>query len=167
MPMESAERPAETRQRGGVLFRTSGARTLFIPIDVALEVAALSAVTEIAGMCAPAIGIALAEGRVVTVLAVGDAGERGAAPAERYRSGQDWPVPGSDRAVLCDLGGEVVALTGGEVLATGFFDAEEAGDGVVWRGEHVPRLDVRALYARAEAAIWAARAARHREEIMP
>ena len=75
-----------------------------------------------------------------------------------YRAGEDWPLPGSDRAVLCDVGGLSVAVTGGSILATGLFEASPDGDGILWRGEHVPLLDVRDLYAHAEAAIWAARA---------
>ena len=39
--------------------------------------------------------------------------------------------------------------------------------GVLWRGEPVPTLDVRALYARAETAIWADRAAASRRSEPP
>jgi hypothetical protein len=153
-------------QRGGVLLRlpetpnVAPERMLFVPADVATRLGPLSTVTEIAGVRDPALGIALTDGRVVTVLAL--AGERSRAEeprggAREGRAYRERPVPGSDRAVFCDLDGEIVALTGGEVVATGLFEPDE-GDGVLWRGERVPRLDVRALYAQAEAAIWAARA---------
>jgi hypothetical protein len=145
--------------RGGLLYRTAGRpgaadeRLGWVPGDVVVRVTTLSAVTPVPGVRAPAAGIALAEGEVVTVLRVGDGG----APATVDEDG--WPTPGADRAVLCDLGGERVALTGGTVVATGSFEEDAGLGGVVWRGRRAPELDVRALYARAEAATWAARAA--------
>src|SRR4051794_4275153 len=124
---------AAASQRGGVLLRLAaskrlhredvdppsarGPRLIFVPADVATKVSALSAITKVFGVREPALGIALAEGRVVTVLALGDNAEARCAAARdvRFRPGEDWPVPGSDRAVLCDLDGETVALVGGEV----------------------------------------------------
>src|SRR5262249_24022286 len=111
---------AGSKQRGGVLLRLPATRTgvaarmLFVPADVATRLSALSTVTHIAGVRDPALGIALAEGRVVTVLALAD--EAAKAEEPRGREGRarfaiDRPVPGSDRAVLCDLDGEIVALT--------------------------------------------------------
>jgi hypothetical protein len=76
-------------------------------------------------------------------------------------------VPGSDRAVLCVIGSVRVALIGGTVVATGTFDTLADGAGVLWRGEPVPTLDVRALYARAETAIWADRAVSSRPSAPP
>jgi hypothetical protein len=147
--------------RGGILYRTIAAGEdvlLFVPAEVVVRVTTLSARTPVLGARAPAVGIAMAEGEVVTVLEVGDGARRG---SERPPSGEDWPLPGSDNAILCDLGGERVALTGGTVLATGLFEAAGThGDaGVSFRGRTAAALDVRAVYARAEAAIWAARAA--------
>jgi hypothetical protein len=143
-------------ERGGVLLRFAGgdggAALAFISADVASRLVTLGAVTRVPGARPPVAGIALAEGAVVTVLEIG----RATPPS--YRPGDDWVVPGSDRAVLCDLGGHGVAITGGTVLTTGVFDADPEGDGVIWRGEAVPVLDVRALYAQAEAALWAERA---------
>ena len=54
----------------------------------------------------------------------------------------------------CQLGGIEVALTGATVVATGVFDRAPDDEGVLWRSEVVPILDVRALYAEAEAATW-------------
>jgi hypothetical protein len=146
-------------ERGGVLLRFAagedGAALAFIPAGVARRLAALTALTPVPGVPPPAVGIALAEGAVVTVLSLGG-GPASSAPG--HEPDDEWPVPGSDRAVLCDLGGLGVAITGGTVLATGVFDAVPDEDGVLWRGEPVPVLDVRALYAQAEAAIWAERA---------
>jgi hypothetical protein len=171
-------------ERGGVLLRLGdGDDALgFVPAAVARRLTSLSSLTPVPGTRPPVAGIALADGTVVTVLRIGrgDAGGVGvrgsrssvapvapgpagatAAPASRpvYQPGEDWLVPGSNRAVLCHLGGFEVALTGATVVATGVFDAAPVGEGVVWRNASVPLLDVRALYAQAEAATWAGRAA--------
>jgi hypothetical protein len=169
------------RERGGVLVRYCEAaweaasapggalplpappvpRLAFIPADVALRITALTALTGVRGMELPASGIALAEGEVVTVLRLGLQREALPAPGP-YEPGADWPLSsGPNGAVLCSVAGQRVAVTGATVVATGLFDAAGAGGegaGVLWRGERVPELDVRALYARAEAAIWAGRA---------
>jgi hypothetical protein len=143
-------------ERGGVLLRYAGgggrSALGFVPADVAARLVSLSSLTPVPGARPPALGIALAEGAVVTVLEVG----RGVAQGDP--DGDEWPVPGADRALLCRVGGLDLALTGGVVLATGVFDATSQG-GVFWRGEPVPALDVAALYAQAEAASWAERAA--------
>jgi len=152
--------PSVRGERGGVLLRyceAEGRTALgFIPAEIASRLVALSSLTEVPGTRPPAKGIALADGEVVTVLELGKP-PPGGMKAPSYRPGEDWPVPGSDRAVLCLLGGQEVAITGGVVLATGLFDASETDDGIVFHGELVRTLDMRALYARAEAAIWAER----------
>ena len=148
----------EIYERGGVLLRyADGAASAlgFVPADVASRLCALTAVVPVPGARLPVLGIALADGAVVTVLRVGT----GAAPAPGYAPDEAWPVPGAGRAVVCRLDGLEVALKGGTVLATGVFDAAPVGEGVLWRGEIVPVLDVRALYAQAEAVVWADRAA--------
>lgn len=147
------------KERGGVLLRvTRGDGELalgFIPAEVAIRLAALSSLTPVPGAPSPVAGIALADGAVVTVLELGEsiAGAGGAKPS--YDSGEDWIVPGADRAVLCHLGGFDVALTGATVLATGVFEVAPECDDVLWQGEVVPVIDVRALYAQADAAMWA------------
>jgi hypothetical protein len=97
----------------------------------------------------PVLGVAVADGKVVTVLALGDA------TADR----------GRQEVLVCDLSGEAIAVAGARALASGVFeDAHGAtpgvGAAVVWDAERVPVLDLRALYANAEAATWAARAER-------
>jgi len=145
------------RERGGLVIRSGGPRgpLLFIPADVALRQTALSALTAVPGARPPARGIALADGELVTVLEL-PAPDQHEAQGEDP-SGDERPLPGADRAVLCVLGGLHVALIGGTVLATGMF--EEAEDGVLFRSERARTLDVRALYAQAESAIWKERAA--------
>jgi hypothetical protein len=164
---EGASSPAD---RGGVLLSyqddDDSPALVFIPASVASRLTALTCVIDVPGAKPPARGLALADGEVITVLELGKrATASGAAPL--YLPGAEWPVPGSDRAVLCVLGSVRVALTGGTVVATGVFDPLEGGGGVLWRGEPVPTLDVRALYARAETAIWADRAVSSRPSAPP
>jgi hypothetical protein len=159
----SRDGAAPTGDRGGVLLSyqddDDSPTLVFIPASVASRLTALTCMIDVPGARPPARGLALADGEVITVLELGKrANTRPSAPSLPYLPGAEWPVPGSDRAVLCVLGSVRVALTGGTVVATGVFDPLEGGGGVLWRGEAVPTLDVRALYARAETAIWAERA---------
>lgn len=158
----------------------SGHGLVFLDASVALRVVELSRPIHVvtpdasgeaarlardAGPRPPPVGVALAEGRIVTVLVLCDADEPGAPrdDAPDDVSAQDR-LPGSDRAVMCELGAEQVAVWGGRVVTTGAFDV--AGPGAVrWQGRAVPVLDVSSLYARAEAAIWAARAMRREQEV--
>jgi hypothetical protein len=160
--------------RGGVLLSYQDEddvpALVFIPASVASRLTALTCVIDVPGAKPPARGLALADGEVITVLEIGKRSVAIANASEAlptYRPGADWPVPGSDRAVLCVVGSVRVALTGGTVVATGVFDPLDGGGGVLWRGEPVPTLDVRALYARAETAIWADRAVSSRPSAPP
>ena len=115
----------EDQDRGGVLVRFAEGATraplVFIPALVARRLTALTSLTEVPGVPLPVAGIALADGAVVTVLALS-----GSVPPA-YTATDDWPVPGADRAILCDLGGLSVAVTGGLVLATGWFEPGPEG----------------------------------------
>ena len=154
---------------GGVLlaYRDDDDRPalVFLSASVASRLTPLTCVIDVPGARPPMRGLALADGVVVTVLALGKPAAA-STPPPPYLPDADWPVPGSDRAVLCVLGSVRVALTGATVVATGVFDPIEGG-GVLWRGEPVPALDVRALYARAETAIWADRAVSSRPSAPP
>lgn len=144
--------------RGGLLLRFEGGAEAsmlgFVPAAVATRVAALGALVPVPGAPPPVLGIALAEGAVVTVLRLG---ERDAAPASMELD-EGWPTPGARRAVICRVGAVDLALTGGVVVHAGVFDAAPEGEGILWRGQMVPVLDVGILYQQAESAIWAARA---------
>lgn len=148
----------QPRERGGVLLRFADGDDApvlgFIPETIAARLAALGSIVPVPGAAPPVLGIALVEGAVMTVMRIGDADP---GPVGHYPE-DDWPVPGARRAIVCRVGGIDVALTGGAVVATGLFDSAPGGDGIVWRGQMVPALDVRALYAQAEAATWTERA---------
>ncbi|MEP7127015.1 MAG: hypothetical protein ABJE95_39145 [Byssovorax sp.] len=185
----SREAAAPLADHGGVLLsyvdEDDSPTLVFIPATVASRLTALTCMIDVPGARPPARGLALADGEVITVLELGKRPSTAAAgstststststsipipipPPAPYLAGAEWPVPGSDRAVLCLLGSVRVALIGGTVVATGVFDPLDGGGGVLWRGEEVPTLDVRALYARAETAIWAERAVSSRPSAPP
>ena len=125
-------------ERGGLVMN-SASGPVFVPAAVASQVVQLGAITSVPGLPAPALGVALAEGRVVVVISIGVPGERSTGPA-----------------IVCDVDGEAVAFVGGAMLAVGAFEAD--GTGVRHGGAHVPELDARGLYAELEGTLWAARA---------
>lgn len=158
--MTSPNESQRARQRGGIVLRygvdsEDGFEIdfAFVPADVAARVVEIGAITPVPGAHPPVRGVALVGVEVVTVLALGDHVDE---PRTSYEPAADWPLPGADRAVLCHVGPQRVALVGATIVATGLFDV--VGDAVAWRNALVPTLDVRALYAQAEAAIWAGRA---------
>jgi len=127
---------------------TSPSGLVFLDSSIVLHVVELTCPIQIVSARPPHTGVALSDGRVLTVLMLvnPDAVPRRVS------------FPGADRAVLCELSGERVALKGGEVIATGLFPPNRDDTGILWEDESVPELDLRALHAQAEAAIWAARA---------
>ncbi|HVK71351.1 MAG TPA: chemotaxis protein CheW [Polyangium sp.] len=136
-------------RRGGVLVRVSVAkdgRFVLVPAEVVRGVFVLPSITPVEGLRKPAAGVALANGEVVTVLCIDEEGLSPSSQNERTT------------AVLCDLGGEPVAIVGRAVESSGLF--EEARDGFVRAGEtDAAILDVAALRREAEEAIWTARTA--------
>ena len=143
-PGETDGRETGGREAGFVYALDGGIR-VFVPAEGALRITSLGPVAELDGLSPPAIGIALADGEVVIVLR----------PEAAERSSRGL------HALLCDVGGERFALIGGEVVASGAFARAEGG-AVLHEGALVPRLDLRSLHVRAEAATLAARVARRR-----
>ena len=116
-------------QRGGLLLRVDG-ELRFVPGTVAVSVAPAGRVTAVPGAPPDLLGIAMHEGAVVPVVAIGAA--RG-------------------DMVVCQHAGELVALVGGEVVRTGRFESvAERADMVLVDGERVKQLDLTAVYARVQ-----------------
>lgn len=134
-----------TAGRGGIVVETDRGLA-FVDASFAQRIATVTAIARVPGAVAPTLGLAVSDGQVVTVLSLA------AGVVAR----------GRQAIVICDLSGEQVGLAGGRVVATGVFEAD--GDGVRHHGSTVPAIDVRALYAHAEAAVWAARAERRERE---
>jgi chemotaxis signal transduction protein len=118
-----------TPRLGGLLLRVDGALR-FAPATVALRVVEPPRVTVVPGAPPALLGVALHEGLVVPVVAIGSA--RG-------------------DMVVCQHAGELVGLVGAEVVRTGSF-ARAAGslDRVEHEGKSVEPLDVGAIYAQVQ-----------------
>jgi hypothetical protein len=130
----------QSAARGGLVIHSRlGVR--FVPAEIAASVTWLAGVVPVPGLVPPAVGIAVADDRVATVISIGE-------------------EPGTE-AIVCEVDGGWVALTGARVLATGRFDgASDGSDCVRWDGEVIEPIDLRGLMIAAETAIWRARGMR-------
>jgi hypothetical protein len=116
-------------RRGGVALRIDG-ELRFVPAPLAVRVAPAPRVTAVPGAPAELLGIAVHEGAVIPVIAVGVA---------------------RTEMVVCQHAGELLGLVGGEVVGTGSFGVvEDRPDLVVVGGARARPLDVAALYARVQ-----------------
>jgi hypothetical protein len=122
-------------KRGGVLLRIDGALH-FVPASVALAISPAPPVTRVPGAPEHLLGVALHEGEVVPVIAIGE--ERGA-------------------MLVCSYLGEKLALTGARIEGTGLYEPETEGDAVRHGDETARSLDIAALYARVQGEGWAGR----------
>jgi formylmethanofuran dehydrogenase subunit C len=115
--------------RGGLVLRVDG-ELRFLPATLAAQVAPAPRVTAVPGAPADLLGIAMHEGTIVPVVAIGAA--RG-------------------DMVVCQYAGELVGLLGGEVVRAGRFEPVLGrADLVHVEGELARQLDVGALYARVQ-----------------
>lgn len=122
-------RPPSSRpgRRGGVLVRVESV-FCFVPASVALRVAPSPRVTSFPGAPPELVGVALYEGQIVPVIAIGSA---------------------RDEMVVCQHAGELVGLVGGEVVHTGSFDLVPGrADCVVYDGQHAQMIDLTAIDSR-------------------
>lgn len=125
--------------RGGLVLRVDG-ELRFLHGSVAVRVAAVPRVTSVPGAPPELLGIAMHEGAIVPVVAIG---------------------AGRDAMVVCRHGGELLGLVGGEVVRSGRFpQAPDRPDAVLVDGESARALDVTALYARVQSGGRPARNAR-------
>ncbi len=115
--------------RGGLLLRADG-EVFFVPASIALRVAPWPRITPVPGSPPGLFGMAMHEGAVIPVLAIGDA---------------------RAEMVVVQHAGEVVGLVGAEVVRTGTFAvATGRADSVVHEEQPVRPLDVAAIYARVQ-----------------
>jgi hypothetical protein len=119
----------ESCKLGGLVLRVDGALK-FLPAAVALRVAPPPRVTPVPGAPAELVGVAMHEGAIVPVLAIG-------------------PTRGD--MIVCEHEGELVGLVGGEVVGTGSFAVlSDLPEAVEHDGQPAERLDVTAIYARVQ-----------------
>ncbi len=98
--MTTAGETGDAKQ-GGLLLRVNG-ELQSLSTSVVVRVVALPPVTAVPGSPPDLLGIALHEGVIVPVIAIG---------------------PTRDALVICEHAGELVGLVGGEVVEAGTFDA--------------------------------------------
>ncbi len=125
--------------RGGLVLRVDG-ELRFLPAALAARVAPAPRITAVPGAPPDLLGIAMHEGTIVPVVAIGSA---------------------RAEMVVCQHAGELVGLLGGEVVRAGRFEAVEGrADLVQVDDERARQLDVGALYARVQTGGRPARAVR-------
>lgn len=134
---------------GGVVFRVGDAR-YFLPAAVACKVLPMPGVARVPGAPADLVGVALVEGEMVPVVAVGDLDGRGS----RRPPTTSRPRADNRPMLVCVVLGERVGLVGLEILATGFFAPAEP-EGVMHDNALVPLFDVGAVVARLREGRWA------------
>ena len=123
-------------KRGGVLLRV-GETLYFVPATVALTLAPAPQVARVPGAPSGLLGIALQDGDVLPVMAIG--AERG-------------PM------LVCSYLGEKIGLVGGVVVGTGLFEVDpEAVDAVRFGVERARSLDLASIYAGVQGEGWAGR----------
>jgi hypothetical protein len=117
----------DTDARRGVLLRIDGS-LCFIPASIAVRVAPPPRLSPVPGAPPDLLGIALYDGMVIPVIAIG---------------------PGRSEMMICQHGGELLGLVGGEVVKTGSFgSAPDRPDLVEHEGHPAASLDLPAIYAR-------------------
>src|SRR5579862_2015850 len=94
----------DRRRRGGLVLRIDGALS-FVPSSVAVHVAPPPRVTPMPGAPPELLGVAFHAGVILPVVSVG---------ATRREM------------VVCQYGGELVGVVGGEVVKSGWFDIDAA-----------------------------------------
>jgi chemotaxis signal transduction protein len=133
---------------GGVVFRV-GEELFFLPATIASKVLPMPGVARVPGAPAELVGVALVEGEMVPVVAIGELEGRGSRRPKGSRR-----RPDSRPMLVCSYLGERVGLVGLEMLASGSFDVDDA-DHVVHGGVPAPRFDVAAVIDRLREGRWA------------
>jgi hypothetical protein len=114
-------------RRGGVLLRVDDA-LFFVPASAALRVAPPPRVTTVPGAPPELLGVALYEGVIVPVIAIGSARRE---------------------MLVCQHAGELIGLVGGQVVQTGTFDVVAGrADRVIHEGKPAHSVDLTAIYGR-------------------
>jgi hypothetical protein len=131
----ASERPA-TPTVPGLVLRVDG-ELRFVPAAIAVRIAPPPKVTPLPGAPPELVGVALHEGTVVPVVAIG---------------------LGRGSMLICVHDGELVGVVGGEVVRAGSFCVSaDRPDVVDYEGRGVPALDIAAICARVQSSAGAGR----------
>lgn len=143
---------------GGVLFRVAE-QLYFLPATIASKVLPMPGVARVPGAPAELVGVALVEGEMVPVVAIGDLDARTSRrPPSRPREGAG-PLAERSRTdnrpmLVCTYLGERVGLVGLEIVATGRFDSSDPSK-IEHAGAHAALFDVGAVFSRLREHRWA------------
>lgn len=134
---------------GGVVFRVADG-LFFLPATIACKVLPMPGVARVPGAPEELVGVALVEGEMVPVVAIGPLDARGSRrPASTAR-----PRADNRPMLFCTYLGERLGLVGLEIVATGHFDASDA-ERVVHNGVPAPLFDVGSVVGRLREGRWA------------
>jgi chemotaxis signal transduction protein len=133
---------------GGVVFRASDELYL-LPATIASKVLPMPGVARVPGAPAELVGVALVEGEMIPVVAIGDLDARGSRrpPADRSRA-HNRPM------LVCTYLGERVGLVGLVIVATGRFDSSDPST-VEHAGVRATPFDVGEVFRRLREHRWA------------
>lgn len=132
---------------GGVVFRVAQAQ-FFLPARIAWKVLPMPDVARVPGAPAELVGVALVEGEMVPVVAIGELEARRPPASGAPRRADNRPM------LVCTHLGDRVGLVGLEIVATGTFDAEDE-DHVVHGGIEAPLFDFSSVVGRLREGRWA------------
>ena len=135
--------------KGGVVFRVAE-HLYFLPATIAAKVLPMPGIARVPGAPPELVGVALVEGEMVPVVAIGDLDARGSRrppPADRSRA-DNRPI------LVCTYLGERVGLVGLVIVATGRF-ATSDGSSVEHAGVRAALFDVGAVFSRLREHRWA------------
>ena len=137
---------------GGVVFRVAES-LFFLPASIASKVLPMPGVARVPGAPEELVGVALVEGEMVPVVAIGPLDARG---SRRPGNGSGERRRADNRPLLvCTFQGDRVGLVGLEIVATGQFDESGVENGVTHGGAVVGTFDVAAVVARLREGRWA------------
>ena len=122
----------------------------FLPAAIASKVLPMPGVARVPGAPADLVGVALVEGDMVPVVAVGEVERRGS----RRPPTTSRPRADNRPMLVCEVMGERIGLVGLEIVATGSFAPAEP-EGVVHDDAVVPLFDVAAVVAGLREGRWA------------
>jgi chemotaxis signal transduction protein len=126
---------------GGVLFRVAE-QLYFLPATIASKVLPMPVMARVPGAPAELVGVALVEGEMIPVVAIGDLERRGS----RRPKATDRPRADNRPMLVCTCLGERVGLVGLEIIATGRFDSAHP-DQVSHDGVTAALFDVGAVFS--------------------
>lgn len=134
---------------GGVVFRIADA-LFFLPATIANKVLPMPGVARVPGAPEDLVGVALVEGEMVPVVAIGPLETRGS----RRPTSSDRPRADNRPMLVCTYLGDRIGLVGLEIVATGQFDAD-GPESVVHDGIPAELFDVGAVASRLREGRWA------------